>query len=102
MDRKSLDRVNFTLGDDEFSLTPAQLHRLNEWLVETSARIDAINRQAGRGPLVDMLSARGKVYTGVTGGNLSFTFVPTTLGTVIRVRDSITGAEIDLSDYDNW
>jgi hypothetical protein len=49
-----------------------------------------------------MLSAQGKVYTGVTGGNLSFTFAPTTLGTAIRVRDSITGAEIDLSDYDDW
>lgn len=102
MDRKPLDRVSFTLGDEEFSLMPAQLHRLNEWLAEAAARIDEINRQAGRGPLVDMLSARGKVYTGVTGGNLGFTFVPTPLGTVIRVRDSITGAEIDLSDYDTW
>lgn len=42
----------------------------------------------------------GYPYTGAVGGNLTFSFTPTSIGTVVKVRDSVTGAEIDVTDYD--
>lgn len=36
-------------------------------------------------------------YTGAVGGRLSFTFVPTSIGTFVTVHDCITQTELDLS-----
>jgi len=56
----------------------------------------------GNAGLVDAQRAQGEVHTGVTGGNLSATVVPKSLGTTFKVRDAVTGAGIDLSHYDSW
>jgi hypothetical protein len=44
----------------------------------------------------------GYPYTGTIGGGTTFEFTPTGLGTVVRVKDAITGEELDLTDYDFW
>jgi len=36
------------------------------------------------------------------GGSYTFSFTPTTLGTVIKVKNNAYNKEIDLSDYKNW
>lgn len=42
-----------------------------------------------------------KQYTGAIGGGLTFSFTPTSLGLVIKVK-YLDKEEIDLSDYENW
>lgn len=42
------------------------------------------------------------VYTGAIGGRYTYSFTPTSLGTVVKVYDAITKETIDLSDYDTW
>jgi hypothetical protein len=37
-----------------------------------------------------------------SGGRYSFTFVPTGIGTVIKVKDDLLNEEIDATDYSNW
>lgn len=39
-------------------------------------------------------------YTGAIGGRLTYSFTPTGLGTVVKVKCAC-GEEIDLTDY-NW
>lgn len=62
-----------------FTLDKEQLTKLNKWLKD-----------------------RPPKYEGCSGGRYIYTFCPTSLGTVVKVKDSITGDEIDLSDYENW
>lgn len=42
------------------------------------------------------------VYTGAIGGRYTYSFTPTSLGTVVKVSDAITKTEIDLSNYEEW
>lgn len=39
---------------------------------------------------------------GAIGGRLEYILAPTNLGTVLKVKDTITGLVIDLTDYDSW
>lgn len=41
-------------------------------------------------------------YTGAIGGRFTYEFTPTSLGIVIKVRDSMDKDEIDLTDYNMW
>lgn len=40
-------------------------------------------------------------YAGAIGGEFTFCFTHTSLGTIAQVEHA-TGAKIDLTDYDNW
>ena len=40
--------------------------------------------------------------TGAIGGRFEYSFVPTNLGLVVKVKDAITKSEIDVSDYESW
>ncbi len=44
----------------------------------------------------------GRPYYGAIGGALTYSFTPTSLGIVVKVKHGFTDAEIDLSDYDLW
>ncbi len=66
-----------------FHLTPEQVEKYKVWrsqLVMTNPNMGAI------------------------GGAFSFVFVPTTIGTIVKVRFSCNGkeAELDLTDYSEW
>ncbi len=83
-------------------LDARQIVSLNAWLLGVAEKADAKHRQAGYGFLVDQFKAKGKVYAGVSGGNLSFSVTPTSLGTVFKVHDVISDESVDLTDYENW
>jgi len=48
------------------------------------------------------MKTRREKYEGCSGGRYVYTFCPTLLGDVVKVRDDITGEEIDLTDYESW
>jgi hypothetical protein len=67
----------------EFHLTTEQVRRYKVWqstLVTADTKMGAI------------------------GGAFSFVFIPTTLGTIVKVRFSCNGkeSELDLTDYSEW
>lgn len=35
-------------------------------------------------------------------GVYSYTFTPTGIGDIVKVKSSLTGTEFDLSEYDRW
>ena len=39
---------------------------------------------------------------GTIGGGYTYSFTPTSIGVIVKVRNTVTKAEIDLSDYDTW
>lgn len=70
-----------------FSLTEAQQTKLNKWL-KTQEQV---------------LESQGKDgYNGAIGGALTYSFTPTSVGDIVKVYDSRTKAEYDLTDYDSW
>lgn len=62
-----------------FYLDPSEIKKFNDW----SSRLPS-------GP------------TGASGGRFTYSFTPTTLGTVAKITDAITGETIDVTDYDLW
>ncbi len=43
-----------------------------------------------------------RAYKGAIGGEYTFSFSPTGIGTAVRVENSITKEVIDVTDYDSW
>jgi hypothetical protein len=44
----------------------------------------------------------GHPYYGAISGADEFIFIPTSIGTVVKVRNSYTENEIELTDYSSW
>lgn len=40
--------------------------------------------------------------SGAIGGRFTFSFTPTSLGTIIKVEDNQTKEILDLTDYSSW
>jgi hypothetical protein len=102
MKRTPLENVSFTIDGERHEVDEEQLGKLNKWLAELAERIDEKHRQAGHEAMVEHFKQNGEVYVGVSGGNLTYSVIPTSIGTVLKVVDSITGEKIDLTNYDNW
>lgn len=42
-------------------------------------------------------------YSGTSGGRFTYSFTPTSIGTVITVSDAMEQKDkIDITDYENW
>lgn len=48
------------------------------------------------------MESRPPKYEGASGGRYVYSFCPTSLGLVVKIRDEITKEEIDLTDYESW
>lgn len=44
----------------------------------------------------------GFPYTGIIGGNITYSFTPTGLGVITKITHKLTGEVLDLTDYDSW
>lgn len=65
-----------------FILENEELERANKW-------IEKQKKEQGR-------------KVGSMGDRFSYIFSPTGLGTIIIVKDHLTGEEEDVTDYDSW
>ncbi|WP_226035771.1 hypothetical protein [Aquibacillus saliphilus] len=43
-----------------------------------------------------------EAYVGAIGGQFTFRFTPTGLGTIAVICDDESGEELNLTDYDEW
>jgi hypothetical protein len=74
-----------------FSLTEEQGEKLGKWAAEQHAKDRAAAEASGR------LS----VY-GASGGAFTYSFTPTSLGMVVKVKNNLSGDELDLTEWDAW
>lgn len=88
-----------------FSLDRDQELRLETWVSEQNAR--AVQAQKDNPPnvalaLLESCWEEGYPYGGAIGGDLTYSFTPTSLGVVVHVTNSHTDETIDLTDYESW
>ena len=65
----------------QFTITPDILKKINEWK-------KTLKDQDNHG--------------GAIGGRFTYSFTVTSIGTVIKVFDNVTGEEKDFTDYSDW
>ena len=89
-----------------FELNTSQIEKYNKW--QESVYQKMIDEQRKNPPknipreLLESMWDDGFPYTGAIGGSTTFSFTPTSIGVVACVKDSVTGEEIDLTDYDKF
>lgn len=90
----------------KFELDQAQVDRFKAWRAEVQKR--GAQKQLDEAPserrdeLRRLQGSAGVPYVGAAGGQFTFSFTHTSLGDVAKVKDAVTGEELDLSDYDSW
>lgn len=84
-----------------FSLNKAEVCIIDAWLESLKPEILAIQRQNIDDSVRDIVG-RDEPYYGATGGGVTYSFLPTSLGTILIVKESITGKELNVSDACDW
>ena len=96
------DELKAKYGEDfskscrSFSLNVAEAKCIDEWVESLRSEI-----MAKQGKKYDEISP-GEPYYGATGGGLTYSFTPTSLGTILVVKESITGKELNVTDALRW
>lgn len=86
-----------------FALDDEQAAKLAAWRAEQDKAVLEKQRADGADdPFIAAIHEHGQPYYGACGGELTFSFTPTSIGTVVKAKHSASGAEIDLTDYDAW
>lgn len=86
-----------------FSLNKAEKGVVDEWLASLRPEIMQIQKSGSADPIIKgIVSDSDEPYYGATGGGVSYTFIPTSLGTIIVVKETITGKELNVSDALDW
>lgn len=79
---------------DKFDISEEESERIRAWQQEIDAKV--MKQQKG----TDM-EFPGGAYYGANGGGYTYSFTPTSLGTVVKVINDLTGDVLDITDY-NW
>jgi len=92
-----------------FNLSAAESQKFVEWREAVNKRAAEKQLEASAKRGADALSETKRLqkmsrgpYTGAIGGSVTFSFTPTTIGTVAKVKESITGEELVLTDFSDW
>lgn len=84
-----------------FSLNSAEMAAVDAWTASLRAEIMIIQGKTMKGQGVDDIISSDPYY-GATGGGLTYSFIPTSLGDICVVKETITGKELNVSEATNW
>lgn len=85
-----------------FGLNAAEVGTINKWYESLKPEILAIQRKGSKASGISDILDGDEPYYGATGGGVSYTFTPTSLGTILVVKEAITGKELNVSDALGW
>lgn len=87
-----------------FTVTRDQKKRIDAWLKKQNTKGVKLQKKKIKNPGPEYLVCweMGYPYTGAIGGEISYEFSPTSLGDVLVVKNSVTGDELNVTDYDCW
>lgn len=93
----------------KFETTPDQDAKIKAWankqdkiVLEEQRKKFADPEARQCDPFLAALADDGIAYYGAIGGELEYCFSPTSVGDVLVVKHSRTGAEINVTDYESW
>lgn len=86
-----------------FQVTPEEESKIDKWLRETV--YPPILEEQRKDPHLASLHFEDEEgytypYFGAVGGDLTYSFRPTSIGTIFTVKSC--GHELDLTDYESW
>jgi len=85
-----------------FAISESQRARAEAFCAEQDAIMaDRQREEPGERPHRSPLGGEASPYYGAIGGSMTWSFTPTGIGVVVRVKHA-SGAELDLSDYGEW
>lgn len=76
-----------------FEVTEEEHQKISTWQANLHKKLI----KEGKVTVVD-----GYPYSGAIGGTLTYSFTPTSIGVVFKVKDNLSGEVLDLTDYDSW
>lgn len=79
-----------------------QKEKLASWVQEQDKRVLRNQKKANHPHYRDMTDGFSQPYYGPIGGSYTYHITPTSLGTVLKVSNTVTEEEIDLTEYENW
>lgn len=83
-----------------FTITETEQQQIDEWLEKL--RPELIEHLKKINPHYADIAMDGELYVGAIGGELTYCFTPTSLGTTTIIRENISGNTLDLTDYNSW
>lgn len=81
-----------------FNLTYVEAAKICEFVESLRPEILAIQKASGQSSAITC----DEPYYGAAGGGLTYMFTPTGLGTILVVRETITGKELNVTDACEW
>ena len=86
-----------------FGLNRNETETLNAWVKEMDGKALERQRENMTPEEFNMRTLGGRYpYGGASGGCLTYSFTPTSLGMVTKVTHALTGETLDLTDYEDW
>ena len=85
----------------DFTVTPEENVKILNWLynvVYPQLKREGVSMMT----IADGYSTVEVPYTGAIGGNVIYSFTPTSLGVIFTVKETLSGLELNLTDYDSW
>lgn len=87
----------------KFEISEDQHKKINEWLKDVHQEVIEMQRKSMDPKEFSLLTMDGKYpYYGAIGGGLTYSFMLTSLGITTVVKESITGKELNVTDYSGW
>jgi len=83
-----------------FTITDDQLKKAYDWHIKLQKQM--ISEGKAKSEADASIGSPDLVYYGAIGGGLTYYFSPTGLGDILRVKEAISGEELDLTDYSEW
>ena len=74
----------------KFELTKEQSNLVKQWQASHDCKLRT-----------DEYGIKNEIYVGPIGGSTEYIFIPTSIGNICKVRCTC-GAELDLTDYEDW
>lgn len=94
--------VDFDRTVKTFELNKVEQAKVDEWVQGLRSEIIAIQKAGSATSGIDDTITGGEPYYGAVDGGLSYTFIPTGLGTIITVKETITGKKLNVSEACDW
>lgn len=97
------------MGRYAFILPPEKRDEVDAWIREQDIQACYSQLEQSTLPAYELERIKDSLEKGCPDpccrfvqGKITYSFIPTSLGDVTKVRHNITGAEIDITPYDFW